>query len=583
MGSKVKSGSNFDERSGLSDCRISHTEYISHSRGIEAGNIHTYTVPCWFTMLVSRPRSQGCFLCKKRKIKCDETKPFCRNCFIYGTVCPGYRRTQPLIFRNENEKTERRVQTGRKKRTSESSAESTSNGSELVPLAPSRRLIKDQLAVPRFLLDSSWEHHGHCYFLDQFTLPTEPDGSPGPLDSIPLLYSLCEGKLNDAPTASLRASLDAVAFASLANRGNVPCLGIQARRKYGEALRKLSLSLGSVKDAIRTETLGAIVMLMLFEDINGERNSLMSTHVSGIQYLLKIRGPGQLADPATRSLFHFAFTQMLIQFVGLKDPLQIDLDWLLEAINIPHPIYNMMTANINISKFCATASNMFSEYEKGNAPDEMTIALLLDRGEHLDHEFAQWHYGLPEAWLPRKHKSNSQEDLLLYPDVTSAGVWNYYRGTRILLQMTMLQLHRFRDHIIAVDPLGWGLSTQNLRQDQPEHIIRDMVAEICQSLPFAFGDVDVYGTPVVYQDCMQTGVKAIQGFALLWPIFSVSQSGYANKSQDEQAKTALRRIALDHGIRLGIDLSHETVQLSRIASPSSSWGLGTPSSDSTLG
>lgn len=176
------------------------------------------------------------------------------------------------------------------------------------------------MTVPPFLLDSSWEHHSHCYFLDQFTLPTEPDGSPGPLDSIPLLYTLCEdatdtatasGSSDRAPLASLRAALDAAAFASLANQARVPALKVHARKKYGEALRELSRALESVEDAVRNETLGAIVMVMLFEDINSERKSLMSTHVSGIQYLLKLRGPGQLGDPATRSLFHFAFTQMV--------------------------------------------------------------------------------------------------------------------------------------------------------------------------------------------------------------------------------------------------------------------------------
>lgn len=59
-------------------------------------------------------------------------------------------------------------------------------------------------------------------------------------------------------------------------------------------------------------------MLMLFEDIKSERQSLMSTHVSGIQYLLKLRGIQQLSNPATRSLFHFAFTQMVWPTVGSK-------------------------------------------------------------------------------------------------------------------------------------------------------------------------------------------------------------------------------------------------------------------------
>jgi len=128
-----------------------------------------------------------------------------------------------------------------------------------------------------------------------------------------LLYTWCENTTSNRPwLTSLRAALDAVAFASLANQARIPALSVLARNKYGEALRELNQALGSVENAVRNETLGAIVMLMLFEDINSERKSLMSTHVSGIQYLLKLRGVGQLADPATRSLFHFAFTQMVI-------------------------------------------------------------------------------------------------------------------------------------------------------------------------------------------------------------------------------------------------------------------------------
>lgn len=275
-------------------------------------------------MLVGRQRSHGCILCRKRKIKvgspkqitrsltsthliqCDETKPSCRNCATYGQECPGYLRTVPLIFRDENHNAERLAWKNR--RPAQKARPVASPGAQLGRTAPGPA----QSTVPRFRLDSSWEHHGHCYFLDQFTLPTEPDGSPGPLDSVPWLYNLCRDERETcAPVASLRAALDAAAFASLANQGNIPALAILARRKYGQALRELNLALGSVKDAVRNETLGTIVMLMLFEDINGERNSLMSTHISGIQYLLKLRGTSQLADPAARSLFHFAFTQMV--------------------------------------------------------------------------------------------------------------------------------------------------------------------------------------------------------------------------------------------------------------------------------
>jgi nitrate reductase NapAB chaperone NapD len=146
------------------------------------------------------------------------------------------------------------------------------------------------------------------------------------------LYTLCQDeKANGPPLASLRAALDAAAFASLANHANVSSLAIHARKKYGQALRELNYALESAETATGDETLGAIVMLMLLEDINSERESLMSTHVSGIQYLLKLRGVRQLSDPATRSLFHFAFTQMVWdvtrEAISFADPFTVDSVW----------------------------------------------------------------------------------------------------------------------------------------------------------------------------------------------------------------------------------------------------------------
>lgn len=47
----------------------------------------------------------GCFTCRSRKIRCDLTKPHCRNCSKTGLVCAGYdiklRWSQPLQFSNK--------------------------------------------------------------------------------------------------------------------------------------------------------------------------------------------------------------------------------------------------------------------------------------------------------------------------------------------------------------------------------------------------------------------------------------------------------------------------------------------------
>ena len=244
--------------------------------------------------------------------------------------------------------------------------------------------------------------------------------------------------------------------------------------------------------------------------------------------------------------------------MGLKDPVQIDLDWLLEVLTIPHPIYQMMAGNIKISKYCATVANFLSS--DCNLADTLALTSLLEKGEHLDLEFSMWHNGLPEAWMPRGFPTSGGDNFILYPDLTSAGVWNYYRGTRILLQQTLLEIHRHLDNSQMISWMSDGASALPL----PEEIIIDMVTEICETIPFALGKVDTFGCPT-----FRSGTKAVQGFALLWPVFSVTQCGYATEAQEAEARSALQLIGSTHGIRLGMELSHAVFPVNR-STPSSS-------------
>lgn len=47
--------------------------------------------------MVGVPRSNGCHLCIKRKIKCDQSLPGCGNCARYGAECPGYDKTFKFV------------------------------------------------------------------------------------------------------------------------------------------------------------------------------------------------------------------------------------------------------------------------------------------------------------------------------------------------------------------------------------------------------------------------------------------------------------------------------------------------------
>ncbi|KAG6001006.1 hypothetical protein E4U21_004784 [Claviceps maximensis] len=58
--------------------------------------------------------SQDCHLCRRRRVKCDLSRPGCQRCVKYGVDCPGYRDQHELVFRNANPMAVQK----RKKRTS---------------------------------------------------------------------------------------------------------------------------------------------------------------------------------------------------------------------------------------------------------------------------------------------------------------------------------------------------------------------------------------------------------------------------------------------------------------------------------
>ncbi|KAJ5112783.1 hypothetical protein N7532_000828 [Penicillium argentinense] len=175
----------------------------------------------------------------------------------------------------------------------------------------------------------------------------------------------------------------------------------------------------------------------------------------------------------------------------------------------------MMAVNIIISKLCTTVSQVLSEDICGPV-DTSLLFSLLERGEHVDR-----HYGPPDIWLPRKAFLPTEETIIIYPD---------------------------------------------------QEIINEMIAETCQSIPFAMGDVDTFGQSTPGAHPGATGIKAVQGFAVLWPLFNVSKNKYAIAAQKPQAHEVLRQIALRHGVRLGMGLSAEAVPLDRVFSPRISEG-----------
>ncbi|KAK3710323.1 hypothetical protein LTR37_010389 [Vermiconidia calcicola] len=51
------------------------------------------------------PRSSGCATCRKRKIRCDESRPGCKRCETHNVSCPGYRTDTPGLIQFKDQTT----------------------------------------------------------------------------------------------------------------------------------------------------------------------------------------------------------------------------------------------------------------------------------------------------------------------------------------------------------------------------------------------------------------------------------------------------------------------------------------------
>lgn len=160
------------------------------------------------------------------------------------------------------------------------------------------------------IADSTWEERAICYFFDQYTLPGNNEEGTGHLEYLPPLYARAaevQSTVKGSPTTCLRWAVDATALMTLANFSNAPPLMIKARQGYGRALRGLRDALASPETAIMDETFASVMLLSLYEDISGERNGLFSSHTAGFEFLMKLRGEGQLDHRRGRDMFNFAY------------------------------------------------------------------------------------------------------------------------------------------------------------------------------------------------------------------------------------------------------------------------------------
>ncbi|PLB47870.1 Zn(II)2Cys6 transcription factor [Aspergillus steynii IBT 23096] len=485
--------------------------------------------------------STGCFLCRKRKIKCDEAVPQCRNCLVYGRPCPGYRKD--TIFRNETQKVEQLMRknsivladNGRRSRSTSTSGDSHDSSLSLYRVA-----------------DSTWDERAVCYFFDQFTTLEDHEVCINHLGFLPSLYATCRDTGYDGSVSScLRQAVDATALIALGNEVKAPNLIVKARDYYGLAIRGLRQALASKTLAVKDETFATMILLCLFEDIAGERNGLASSHTAGLEFLVKLRGANQLGNAQGRELFSFAYAHNHIEILALREKPRYRTDWIVDQLDCSDPVIGLMVVASKLSRLFLEASSYQGPF--GLVEIEKLVSWI-DAGRLMDLELAQWAQHLPNNWLPLDVYSPTGESLLTYQRIAVATIWKYYRAVRIILQRLMLELRQTLASVVD-DRQTYEEIFQG--DANVTDVIQDMITDTCRSIPYCFGDVDMSGNPPSSSINDKPRIRAIYGYIMLWPLWYTYSCGLATEAQTEQLRSALARVGSALGIRLALVLARD--------------------------
>lgn len=220
--------------------------------------------------------------------QCDLMRPCCTQCVKQRKMCPGYTPQE---------------------RTTVDKIQRPSRGHR-------RLLALTSASVQQFAIAAtpglSVDELSTCHFMANYVLVARNSHARGFLEFVPSLVR------EPGRQPHFMHAFRACALASLCSRsGPGSDLGRQALESYTTALATTSAALQNPDVAQSDSTLASILLLALFENINGERVGIVSwgSHTDAAIQLVRSRGPSQLQTQRGVDLFIAVRTQMVCDMI----------------------------------------------------------------------------------------------------------------------------------------------------------------------------------------------------------------------------------------------------------------------------
>ncbi|EXJ61264.1 uncharacterized protein A1O5_11821 [Cladophialophora psammophila CBS 110553] len=549
---------------------------------------------------IGRP-STGCFLCRKRRVKCDEGRPGCRNCARLKKPCPGYRepgysfiRTAIFVSNQADSPAPRSSSSENLPQPAHFRASSTSTEGEDSDSATSDSILHSasratQRLRPLNSLSSDPTEQAVCYSLTQLDANSRVLYGNHAFNFLPEILS------NSGRDSYLYAAMRSVAAINLANRSPTVDMHSIIESEYARAVSMVTAALADPEQCLKDETLVAVWLLGIREllaSVNGPRgSSAHQTHVDGTLMLLRLRGEEQFTRPEGRHLYQTLLSAMVWAPGKNLGMLSADLfqhwrplfaseepspEYLMLESQIPKATHTVPTASLRlrnffhgVSKLRARIKNFLLMPQNTSIDGFQTVDSYLRAAARLEDKISGWCDILD--WLPRKVLVDTQQRHLHRTPWTSGTLfrlhcfesweaffhWNRYFVARICLHAALLDaianLSGYRSGFNS------GNSTANANELVISHttIIHETVKDFLGTLAYAFGDVDKNGkmrstSTAVVGDGASTEPRGIDFPSTLQvqaPLSYLISLKYLGHGQREAMFLALQRIRAEFSVR----------------------------------
>jgi hypothetical protein len=279
----------------------------------------------------------------------------------------------------------------------------------------------------------------------------------------------------------IATSMTALGLAGISNI----CLDAKFKREamlwYSKALQMTNAALASPTEVTSDNTLFATLLLSTFEATTNESTlSGWSSHVSGTEALLRMRGKKQFNTRAGRRMFKQAIGLVTMNCMGMgkavPDYVHAMNKELEKHEDLDHPGTKYYYLHLDVVNFRASVSqskikDLSAIIDRALELDKAAKHIFDDTGPEWEFQVVDTDAGTPGVFGTSYH---------IYPHLASAQVWNWVRYNRIYIQDIV------RNCLIAgfgtIPPAFTGTRYVQLLQESQE-ILYQMQYDILASIP----------------------------------------------------------------------------------------------------